>query len=140
MRKTMLLVAGAGLVAALAGPAMAQDKKILAVVVKGLDNPFFTVMGQGCADWNAANPDSDYQPGDSGMLYEGVLWVLDSRCRLVGCDSWRPFMTGRNRPKTVSRPRQLSTIAALRSGQQSANSGRLSLRIAGSTPDKNLLR
>lgn len=72
MRKTMLLVAGAGLVAALASPAMAQDKKILAVVVKGLDNPFFTVMGQGCADWNAANPDSEYE-----CLYTGPALSSD---------------------------------------------------------------
>lgn len=72
MRKTMLLVAGAGLVAALASPAIAQDKKILAVVVKGLDNPFFTVMGQGCADWNAANPDSEYE-----CLYTGPALSSD---------------------------------------------------------------
>ena len=42
MRKALLLVA-AGAMVALAGPAMAQ-KKTLAVVVKGLDNGFFTVM------------------------------------------------------------------------------------------------
>ena len=60
MRKTMILLAGAAVVAGLAGGAVAQDKKILAVVVKGLDNPFFTVMGQGCADWNAAHADSEY--------------------------------------------------------------------------------
>jgi ribose transport system substrate-binding protein len=59
MKKTMLMLAGAATVAMIAGSAYAQDKKILAVVVKGLDNPFFTVMGEGCADWNAANPDSE---------------------------------------------------------------------------------
>jgi ribose transport system substrate-binding protein len=57
----MLALAGLAIVGALSGSAYAQDKKILAVVVKGLDNPFFTVMGQGCADWNAANPDSEYE-------------------------------------------------------------------------------
>ena len=61
MKKTMLALAGLAIVGALSGSAYAQDKKILAVVVKGLDNPFFTVMGQGCADWNAANPDSEYE-------------------------------------------------------------------------------
>lgn len=62
MKKTMMLLVGAGVVAMLAaGGAQAQGKKVLAVVVKGLDNPFFTVMGQGCADWNAANPDSEYE-------------------------------------------------------------------------------
>ena len=60
MKKTMLALAGLALVGALAGGAQAQDKKILAVVVKGLDNPFFTVMGQGCADWNTAHADSEY--------------------------------------------------------------------------------
>jgi ribose transport system substrate-binding protein len=69
----MLLLAGAGVVAMLsAGTAVAQDKKILAVVVKGLDNPFFTVMGQGCADWNAAHADSEYE-----CLYTGPALSSD---------------------------------------------------------------
>ena len=51
MHKSVLMIAGAVLVALAAGPAMAQ-KKTLAVVVKGLDNPFFTVLGDGCAKWN----------------------------------------------------------------------------------------
>jgi ribose transport system substrate-binding protein len=73
MNKTMLLLAGAGVVAMLsAGTAVAQDKKILAVVVKGLDNPFFTVMGQGCADWNAAHADSEYE-----CLYTGPALSSD---------------------------------------------------------------
>ena len=54
-----------------AGQAMAQ-KKTLAVVVKGLDNGFFTVMGKGCADWNAANPDSEYE-----CLYTGPALTSD---------------------------------------------------------------
>lgn len=73
MKKTMLMLAGAGVVAMLsAGTAAAADKKILAIVVKGLDNPFFTVMGQGCADWNAANPDSEYE-----CLYTGPALSSD---------------------------------------------------------------
>ena len=73
MKKTMLLLAGAGVVAMLsAGTAVAHDKKILAVVVKGLDNPFFTVMGQGCADWNAAHADSEYE-----CLYTGPALSSD---------------------------------------------------------------
>jgi ribose transport system substrate-binding protein len=73
MHKTMFALAGAAaMTVALAGGAMAQDKKILAVVVKGLDNPFFTVMGQGCADWNAANPDSEYE-----CLYTGPALSSD---------------------------------------------------------------
>jgi ribose transport system substrate-binding protein len=66
------LLAGAALAVALAGSAVAQDKKILAVVVKGLDNPFFTVMGQGCADWNTAHADSEYT-----CLYTGPALSSD---------------------------------------------------------------
>ena len=72
MRKTLFVLAGAVLSVALAGGAVAQDKKILAVVVKGLDNPFFTVMGQGCADWNAAHADSEYE-----CLYTGPALSSD---------------------------------------------------------------
>jgi ribose transport system substrate-binding protein len=68
----MLALAGLAIVGALAGSAYAQDKKILAVVVKGLDNPFFTVMGQGCADWNTAHADSEYE-----CLYTGPALSSD---------------------------------------------------------------
>src|SRR5450432_1623664 len=54
-----------------AGPAMAQ-KKTLAVVVKGLDNPFFTVLGDGCAKWNKENPNSEYT-----CLYTGPASSAD---------------------------------------------------------------
>ena len=72
MKKTMLALAGLAIIGALAGSAQAQDKKILAVVVKGLDNPFFTVMGQGCADWNTAHADSEYE-----CLYTGPALSSD---------------------------------------------------------------
>jgi hypothetical protein len=50
MKSVHLMAAGVALFAlAMAGPAMAQ-KKTLAVVVKGLDNPFFTVLGDGYLD------------------------------------------------------------------------------------------
>jgi ribose transport system substrate-binding protein len=68
----MFVLAGAAIAVALAGGAVAQDKKILAVVVKGLDNPFFTVMGQGCADWNTAHADSEYT-----CLYTGPALSSD---------------------------------------------------------------
>ncbi len=70
MRKALLLFAAAALAIA-AGPAMAQ-KKVLAVVVKGLDNPFFTVLGNGCALWNKENPDSEYE-----CLYTGPALSSD---------------------------------------------------------------
>lgn len=73
MKKTMLALAGLAIIGSLAGTAVqAQDKKILAVVVKGLDNPFFTVMGEGCADWNEAHADSEYE-----CLYTGPALSSD---------------------------------------------------------------
>src|SRR5512136_1361643 len=72
MKKTLLVLAGVVLVAfTFSGPAMAQ-KKTLAVVVKGLDNPFFTVLGNGCALWNKENPNSEYT-----CLYTGPASTAD---------------------------------------------------------------
>ena len=50
MRKLLMTMAAA----ALASPSARQcgGEEDLAVVVKGLDNGFFTVMGKGCAKWN----------------------------------------------------------------------------------------
>lgn len=58
MKYLGLLAAAAAL--ALAGPAVAQDKKQLAIVVKGLDNAFFEAINQGCQKWNGENADSEY--------------------------------------------------------------------------------
>ena len=72
MKKSVLMIVAAALVAlACASPAMAQ-KKTLAVVVKGLDNPFFTVLGDGCALWNKENPNSEYT-----CLYTGPASSAD---------------------------------------------------------------
>ena len=57
MKSLKLLVSVAALVLA-ASPVMA--KKNLVIVVKGLDNPFFEAIHQGCEKWNSENPDSDY--------------------------------------------------------------------------------
>src|ERR1700693_4502266 len=43
-----------------AGSALAQ-KKQLVIVVKGLDNPFFEAIHQGCEKWNKENASSPYQ-------------------------------------------------------------------------------
>lgn len=48
------------------GSAVAQDKKTLAIVVKGLDNPFFEQINLGCKKWMSENPDSAYE-----CLYTG---------------------------------------------------------------------
>ena len=72
MKKTLLTLTGVALLGlAFSGPAMAQ-KKTLAVVVKGLDNPFFTVLGNGCALWNKENPSSEYT-----CLYTGPASSAD---------------------------------------------------------------
>jgi ribose transport system substrate-binding protein len=59
MKSLILLAAAAAL--ALAGPAVAQDKKQLVIVVKGLDNPFFESIHQGCLKWNSENASSEYE-------------------------------------------------------------------------------
>lgn len=71
MGKKILMLATAALVA-VGGSAIAQEKKTLAVVVKGLDNPFFSVLGSGCAKWNAENADSEYE-----CLYTGPALSSD---------------------------------------------------------------
>ncbi len=57
MRRLLLLAAAA--LALAAGPALA--KKQLVIVVKGLDNPFFEAINQGCQKWNKENPDLEYE-------------------------------------------------------------------------------
>ncbi|KSV71894.1 sugar ABC transporter substrate-binding protein [Sinorhizobium sp. Sb3] len=44
-----------------AGSAGAQTKKQLVIVVKGLDNPFFEAINQGCQKWNKENTSSEYE-------------------------------------------------------------------------------
>ncbi len=58
MNKFSVLVAVAAL-ALSASPALA--KKQLVIVVKGLDNPFFEAINQGCQKWNKENPTSEYE-------------------------------------------------------------------------------
>ena len=50
----------------------AQDKKTLAIVVKGLDNPFFEQINLGCQKWQKENPDSAYT-----CLYTGPASSTD---------------------------------------------------------------
>lgn len=57
-RLAMAVAAGA---VALGGAAVAQDKKQVVIVVKGLDNPFFEAIHQGCEKWNSENADSEYE-------------------------------------------------------------------------------
>jgi ribose transport system substrate-binding protein len=64
------VLAGAAL-AAMAGSAMAQEKT-LAIVVKGLDNPFFEQINLGCQKWNNENASSGYK-----CLYTGPASSAD---------------------------------------------------------------
>ena len=67
-----MLTAASALVALTAGAGMAQDKKTLAIVVKGLDNPFFEQINLGCQKWMSENPDSEY-----ACLYTGPASSAD---------------------------------------------------------------
>jgi len=58
VNKTLLALTVAALTLS-AGSAMAQ-KKQLVIVVKGLDNPFFEAIHQGCEKWNKENATSPY--------------------------------------------------------------------------------
>ena len=58
MKKTLALFVGAALTLA-ATSAIAQ-KKQLVIVVKGLDNPFFEAINQGCQKWNRENASAQY--------------------------------------------------------------------------------
>jgi len=58
MNKVVLALVAAAMSLS-AGSAMAQ-KKQLVIVVKGLDNPFFEAINQGCQKWNKENASSPY--------------------------------------------------------------------------------
>ena len=72
MKKAVLLGALASIVALYAVPADAQQKKVLAIVVKGLDNPFFEQINLGCQKWQKENPNSEYT-----CLYTGPASSAD---------------------------------------------------------------
>jgi ribose transport system substrate-binding protein len=72
MKKTVLMGALASILALSAVSAGAQDKKTLAIVVKGLDNPFFEQINLGCQKWKSENPNSDYT-----CLYTGPASSTD---------------------------------------------------------------
>jgi ribose transport system substrate-binding protein len=57
MKKAMMIATA--FLALTAGEAFA--KKQLVIVVKGLDNPFFEAIHQGCVKWNKENASSEYE-------------------------------------------------------------------------------
>ncbi|HLQ18179.1 MAG TPA: substrate-binding domain-containing protein [Tabrizicola sp.] len=57
--KRRALMAGTMAALLMSGAAWAEDK-VLAIVVKGLDNPFFEQINKGCQKWNGENAGSGY--------------------------------------------------------------------------------
>ncbi len=72
MKRLHYFVATTAIVALSAGIGAAQDKKTLAIVVKGLDNPFFEQINLGCQKWMEENADSEYE-----CLYTGPASSAD---------------------------------------------------------------
>jgi len=72
MKMKMLLAAGAAAAALVSGATTAQAKDVLAIVVKGLDNPFFEQINLGCQKWMSENADSEYE-----CLYTGPASSAD---------------------------------------------------------------
>ena len=71
MKSTPIVLVASAL-ALIAGAVQAQDKKTLAIVVKGLDNPFFEQINLGCQKWMSENADSEYE-----CLYTGPASSAD---------------------------------------------------------------
>jgi ribose transport system substrate-binding protein len=71
MRISQIGLAVAAATVALAGSALAADKT-LAIVVKGLDNPFFEQINLGCQKWNSENAGKGYT-----CLYTGPASSAD---------------------------------------------------------------
>jgi ribose transport system substrate-binding protein len=69
---TRLLATGTAVALLAAGTAGAQEKETLAIVVKGLDNPFFEQVNLGCQKWMSENEDSQYE-----CLYTGPASSAD---------------------------------------------------------------
>lgn len=72
MKRTLILAAATLGFAVAVGPTGAAAKDILAIVVKGLDNPFFEQVNLGCQKWIKENPDSEYE-----CLYTGPASSAD---------------------------------------------------------------
>lgn len=69
--KRRILMASTMAALLVSGAAWAEDK-VLAIVVKGLDNPFFEQINKGCQKWNGENAGSGYS-----CLYTGPASSAD---------------------------------------------------------------
>jgi len=72
LKRKITLAVSAAAVALSTGIGAAQEKQTLAIVVKGLDNPFFEQINLGCQKWMEDNPDSEYE-----CLYTGPASSAD---------------------------------------------------------------
>lgn len=72
MKLKILAMTALSVMVLAAGSASAQNKKTLAIVVKGLDNPFFEQINLGCKKWMSENADSEYE-----CLYTGPASSAD---------------------------------------------------------------
>lgn len=72
MKLKLLAMTALSVMALAGGSATAQDKKTLAIVVKGLDNPFFEQINLGCKKWMSEHADSEYE-----CLYTGPASSAD---------------------------------------------------------------
>lgn len=102
-----------GSVAALAlvagGMASAQDANTLAIVVKGLDNPFFEQINLGCQKWQADNPGSQYKclyTGPASSADEaGEVQIVDD---LISAGVAAIAISPSNAPAMANRIRQMA--------------------------------
>ena len=106
-RKLLYLLSSAILLAA--GTPQAQDNGTLAIVVKGLDNPFFEQINLGCQEWASNNPDSAYEclytgPASSADEAGQVQVVDDLLTRGVAAIAISPS----NAPAMANRIRQIN--------------------------------
>ena len=147
--KHKLLYALASAMILVTGASHAQDKKTLAIVVKGLDNPFFEQINLGCQEWMKNNPDSEYEciytgPASStdeagevqivdDLLTRGVAAIAISPSKCAGNGQpHSPDRTGcagddhrRGLPRAGPRPaRHLSWHRQLPDGRQDGRAGR----------------
>jgi ribose transport system substrate-binding protein len=89
--------------------AVAQEKKTLAIVVKGLDNPFFEQINLGCQKWLSENADSEYEclytgPASSADEAGEIQIVDDLLSRGVAAIAISPS----NAPGMANRVRQIA--------------------------------
>ncbi len=107
--KMLLTLTSAFILATGVGAANAEGKKTLAIVVKGLDNPFFEQINLGCQKWMSENMNSEYEciytgPASSADEAGEVQIVDDLLTRGVAAIAISPS----NAPAMANRIRQIS--------------------------------